>query len=177
MTSDFAHLPDYAPDHAHRRPPGDAAVRFESFRGTGPGGQKRNKTSSSVRAVHVPTGRWAIAADHREQARNRELALQRLRFDLTLHLRQRVFLDRLQPPAGWSPAWLDLPRKDPRYLETLGHVLDVLAAAGWVVRDAADALGTTTGQLSRYLTADPDVRHYVNRMRGGVGLKPLRPPT
>ena len=30
--------------------------RFEAFRGPGPGGQKRNKTSNSIRLTHLPSG-------------------------------------------------------------------------------------------------------------------------
>jgi protein subunit release factor B len=48
------------------------------FRSSGPGGQKKNKTESSVRVVHHPTGLVRIATEHRSQIRNRELALERL---------------------------------------------------------------------------------------------------
>lgn len=48
------------------------------FRSSGPGGQKKNKTESSVRVVHRPTGLVRIATEHRSQIRNRELALERL---------------------------------------------------------------------------------------------------
>ena len=48
------------------------------FRSSGPGGQKKNKTESSVRAIHRPTGLVRIATEHRSQLRNRQLALERL---------------------------------------------------------------------------------------------------
>jgi len=53
-------------------------VRFETFTPGGPGGQHANRTSSAVRVVHLPTGISAVARDSRSQARNRELAFQRL---------------------------------------------------------------------------------------------------
>ncbi len=53
-------------------------IRYETFTPGGPGGQHANKTSSAVRAVHIPTGLSAIAREHRSQLRNRELALARL---------------------------------------------------------------------------------------------------
>ena len=48
------------------------------FKSSGPGGQKKNKTESSVRVRHIPTGITRIATESRSQLRNRELALQRV---------------------------------------------------------------------------------------------------
>lgn len=56
------------------------------FKSSGPGGQKKNKTESSVRVRHVPTGITRIATESRSQGRNRELALRRV-FD---ELRRRA---------------------------------------------------------------------------------------
>ena len=53
-------------------------VRFETAKAGGPGGQYVNKTESSVRAVHVPTGKSAAASDERSQLLNKRLALARL---------------------------------------------------------------------------------------------------
>ena len=52
-----------------------AADVEESFvLGSGPGGQKINKTSSAVRLRHRPTGLEARCQDQRSQAANREAA-------------------------------------------------------------------------------------------------------
>lgn len=48
------------------------------FKSSGPGGQKKNKTESSVRVRHLPSGLTRIATESRSQARNRLLALTRL---------------------------------------------------------------------------------------------------
>lgn len=53
-------------------------VEFQTLRGSGPGGQHRNKVETTVRAVHTPTGLTVVASDHRSQWRNKELALERL---------------------------------------------------------------------------------------------------
>lgn len=49
-----------------------------AYKSSGPGGQKKNKTESSVRVVHRPTGLTRIATESRSQIRNKEQALQRV---------------------------------------------------------------------------------------------------
>jgi protein subunit release factor B len=46
-------------------------------RGTGKGGQKRNKTSSAVHCSHRPSGAHGYAEDSRSQHDNRQLAFER----------------------------------------------------------------------------------------------------
>lgn len=49
-----------------------------AYKSSGPGGQKKNKTESSVRVRHRPTGITRIATESRSQGRNRALALERV---------------------------------------------------------------------------------------------------
>ena len=49
-----------------------------AYRSSGPGGQKKNKTESSIRAVHLPTGITRIATESRSQTRNKAAALERV---------------------------------------------------------------------------------------------------
>ena len=50
-------------------------VRFEYYRGSGPGGQHRNKTESCVRVIHDPTGCEARSESERSQHHNKRYAL------------------------------------------------------------------------------------------------------
>lgn len=59
------------------------------FKSSGPGGQKKNKTESSVRVVHRPSGITRIATESRSQTRNRELALERVWEELQRRARKR----------------------------------------------------------------------------------------
>jgi protein subunit release factor B len=54
-------------------------VLIETYRSSGPGGQRKNKVETAVRLKHLPSGIRVIATEHRSQAENRKLALERLR--------------------------------------------------------------------------------------------------
>src|SRR5437588_12556779 len=75
-----------------------AECLVDTYRASGPGGQKRNKTSSAVRLRHQPSGVIVIAEESRSQHENKARALRRLRRDLALQVRE--------PMA--NPASLDL---------------------------------------------------------------------
>lgn len=56
-----------------------AACEVEYFRGSGPGGQHRNKTESAVRLRHPTTGLVVQATERRSQTQNLGVALERMR--------------------------------------------------------------------------------------------------
>jgi hypothetical protein len=163
------------------RLPSDAQLLAEcdvdTFRGPGPGGQKRNKTDSSVRLRHKPTGLIVIAGESRSQAENRTRALKRLREALALRIRRHVYPDRT-PDAITAcidkSGRLGAGRRDVRYLPCAGAMLDLLAAHEGSVGDVAKRLGLTTGNVSKFLTGDEDVMTEANRIRAAFELKPLR---
>lgn len=51
---------------------------LQFYRGTGNGGQKKNKTSSACRITHKETGYVACCEEHREQHRNKAEAFNKL---------------------------------------------------------------------------------------------------
>lgn len=52
--------------------------RFDFYRGTGKGGQKRNKTSSACRCTHIASGAVGQSEESRSQHKNKELAFSRM---------------------------------------------------------------------------------------------------
>src|SRR5271166_6954741 len=62
----------------------------DTYRASGPGGQKRNKTSSAVRIRHPASGLIVIAEESRSQHENKAKALQRLRQAFFLRLREEM---------------------------------------------------------------------------------------
>lgn len=55
-----------------------ADVRFDYFKGTGPGGQHRNKTASAVRCTHEPSGAVGKCETDRSQHVNKKIAFGRM---------------------------------------------------------------------------------------------------
>jgi len=54
-------------------------VIIETYRSSGPGGQRKNKTETAVRLRHPLSGITVAATEHRSQALNMKLAFERLR--------------------------------------------------------------------------------------------------
>ena len=68
-------------------------------KGSGPGGQHRNKVETKVVLIHRPTGLQGMAGERRSQEENRGMALRRLRLALAVEVRT--------PPGDRpSPLWL-----------------------------------------------------------------------
>ena len=153
-----------------------AECDVDTYRGPGPGGQKRNKTDSAVRLRHKPTGLIVVAGESRSQAENKTRAVKRLREALALRIRHEV-TDATQDPIRAcidKSGRLSVGRRDARYLPAAAAMLDLLAAHEASVGDVAKRLGLTTGNVSKFLTGDEDVMTEANRIRTAFGLKPLR---
>src|ERR1041385_5594531 len=74
-----------------------AQCEVDTYRASGPGGQKRNKTSSAVRLRHPPSGLIVIAEESRSQHENRARGLRRMRQALYLRLREDFAPEPLSP--------------------------------------------------------------------------------
>ena len=151
--------------------------RFEAFRASGPGGQKRNKTSSAIRLTHAPTGIAVIASESRSQHENKARGLRRLRHQIALEVRA-AFEIGVTPLPKWiadAPPTkrLNISTKSENYLPAVALVLDILATRGWSVRDAADVLGITSAHLSSFLRDDEKLWAETNHQREKAGLKKL----
>jgi len=156
----------------------------DTYRASGPGRQKRNKTSSAVRLRHPPSGLIVIAEESRSQHENRARALRRMRRALYLKIRDDLPAEALTPEAIESrqdyravrgiDGRLHLGRKDSRFWPVAGLVLDLLQAFEARVSDAAAALAISTANLIDFLQLEPKLWEHANALRARFGQKPLR---
>ncbi len=145
-----------------------AQCLVDTYRASGPGGQKRNKTSSAVRLRHPPSGTIVIAEESRSQHENKAKALKRLRQRLWLTLREPI------PDVADLDLTLSLGRRDARFWPTAGLVLDALEHFQGQVSTAAGWLGASTGGLIDFLEIDEAVWTQANRIRQRFGHGALR---
>ena len=152
-----------------------AQCQIDTYRASGPGGQKRNKTSSAVRLRHQPSGIRVIAEESRSQFENHRRALRRLRQEIYLRCREPFAKDR---SSGSGAAMDRLPlQTGPRseqFWEAAARTLDALTATEGHLRQAAVALGVSTATLVSFLRREPKVWTQANRIRQEFGLRFLR---
>ena len=160
-----------------------AQCEVDTYRASGPGGQKRNKTSSAVRLRHLPSGLSVIAEESRSQHENKAKALRRMWQAFFLHLREPISPDQLSPEsvqahpeltAAIVDGRLHLSAKNPRFWPAVGVVLDVLAAVGGQVSTAAELLGLSTANLVDFLQTHEKPWREANQIRIAHGLKSLK---
>ena len=156
-----------------------AQCEVDCYRASGPGGQKRNKTSSAVRLRHRPTSLLTIGTEDRSQHVNKRRALRRMRRAIALDVRARVVPDEYRPSDLFracvtATGRLTISQKDPRYCCVVAELLDVLQAVGASVRDAADMLSLSTAGLVKLAKGNPHLWKKVAELRDRAGLTPLR---
>ncbi len=73
---------------------------FQATRGSGAGGQKKNKTSSAIQCFHPPSGAMGKSEDQREQSQNRKIAFKRctdtLEFRAWLRMKTDAAMGRIE---------------------------------------------------------------------------------
>ena len=154
-----------------------AACRFDFFRGPGPGGQKRNKTSNSVRLTHHPTGIHVTAGESRSLEENKLRAVRRLKLRIATDVRRTIDSRFFEPPA-WFPQVVQLGRlavsyRNEHYARTAALMLDLLDSRQGKIGDVARLLGVTTSSAVKFLAQEPQLWAAANTIRKLAGQPPL----
>ncbi len=152
-----------------------ADCRVDRTRGSGPGGQHRNKTETAIVITHLPTGVRGEASERRSQGENLAQAKFRLRLELAIDVRA----PRGEAP---SPLWMGrvagermtISQTHDDFPAILTEALDCLAAEEWSATTAAAWLGISTSQLVKLLKLAPRALGLLNAEQAAKGLRPFR---
>jgi hypothetical protein len=147
-------------------------------RGSGPGGQHRNKVETLVTITHTPTGVAAHAGERRSAMENRRVAVFRLRLALAVRLRTAVPIGEAR-----SALWQSRCTEEGRILcnpehrdfpSILAEALNMLEAMHLDPKQAALRLGCSTSQLIKLVKEHPAAFEAWKRARQAEGLPALK---
>jgi len=132
---------------------------------------------TAIVVMHKPTGVKGTATERRSQEQNRQAAVFRLRLNLALTV-------RLARPSEATPSdlWrsrcvggrMSVSSTHDDFPSLLAEALDVLDTHSMDMPKAAEALGITASQLTKFLKIEPRAIAKVNEHRRGLGLHVLR---
>ena len=144
-----------------------AFCKISFVKGTGPGGQKRNKTSSAVQIELSELDICVQDCTERSQIRNRANALKKLRIALAIS-------QRISPAV--PPENINCSVNSPAYPLFAAQLLDVLAEFAYDYRNAAKKCGISATSLLKKMYRDPQLWQHFQKMRQTAGLHKLLPP-
>ena len=143
-----------------------AVCRITFTKGSGPGGQKRNKTSSAVKVELPHLGLFATDCTERSQFRNRANALKKLRMQIAINCRQEP-----QRPEN-----MECSTSSPNYPLFTARLLDILHANNFDHRASAEFCGITPSALLKKIHRDPLLWQILQAARNRLALPVLHPP-
>ncbi len=158
-------------------------VGLERTRGSGPGGQHRNRVATEVRLTHRPSGIRGAAGERRSAKDNMRVALFRLRINLALRWRPPLDDQDCGPASEYQPSDLWLGRLKGTKIQCnnqhrdfpslLAEALDVLEAQNDDPSQAAIALKISTSQFVKFIGKEPAALAGLNERRKKDGKRGL----
>lgn len=144
-----------------------AICRLEFYKGSGPGGQHRNKTSSAVRVTLEKYNISVSDCTERQQHRNRHNALKKLKMVLALTQRQS---------PGDISGIIFCSIHSPDYPLWTAMLFDILEANNYDHKASAHQCGISPSALLKKLARDPQLWREFTTRRTALGLPALKQP-
>lgn len=143
--------------------------RFDAFKSTGKGGQKRNKTSSALRLIHSPSGVSVTADGSRYQHENRSEALKKLKYAIAFEYRNPT-------PSVLPFENIEMSPSNRNYHLWAAYMLDVFYESDFELKAAAEHCGISPSKLVKLVYRDSLLWQKLKHVMESLGLKALRPP-
>lgn len=153
-----------------------AECKLTLLRGSGPGGQNRNKVETAVELIHVPSQCRGQASERRSQKENREVAIHRLREQLAMNLRTDPSEKGLLVTNRYTDGQgrINVSESNWDWPIVLAELLNRLAKQEWEIPPVALELRTTTSQIIKLLRKTHSAMELVNSHRRNLGRSALR---
>lgn len=135
--------------------------------GSGPGGQKRNKTSSAVKVELPSLGVSASDCTERSQFRNRSKALRKLKLQIAKKFRSQRNTPPDHPECSLSSE---------NYPLFTAQLLDIILEHNFDHRKTAEICGISPTALLKKLYRDPELWQFFQQKRQELNLPALLPP-
>jgi hypothetical protein len=157
----------------------ECSCRLEFYMASGPGGQKKNRTYSAVRATHKRTTISTVAEESRSQSDNKEKALKRLKKKIALQVRKDFSSTgfKVHPEAAalfLKEGIKKINSKNRLYPLYCAVLLDSIYTSKGKLSEASKRLNSSTGKLNKVISSDKDIFNAVNSLRSSFGLNSLR---
>lgn len=150
--------------------------KVKRTRGSGPGGQHRNKVETAIVIEHLPTGVVGQASEKRSQERNREIAVGRLRVNLAIGVRTES--TQSDTSARWKERTargrLRINERHFDYAAILAETLDLVWQNDFDLAKVAKSAGVSASQLVKFIKTSDVAFQAVNQHRSKLGLSRLR---
>jgi hypothetical protein len=135
-----------------------------AYKGSGPGGQHRNKTCTGVK-LRMENEEWRIesySCDDRSSHINKLLALKKLRLKIALQIREEP---AIQTPFPFPGTGGKISQDNNLYPQFIADILDRVHHGKGDLSDAAKIWGLSKSALNKIILADKKVLETFQKIR------------